>query len=182
MAAPNPRASLLSGLRTGGVRSASASPPNSLPHSAAPGASFNLTVTPSPELPNDTLPHVSDMPSSMHFSPATVERHIPNTAAVDGHNGLFAHQQTANGRGMNPYCAPFSPAFYQSPLPSPQLQLQAQALQMQMMQLEILRLQVSLFDHFLLFRSHLNNTHFRPSSNRQSFTLRPNDSKTRSGP
>ena len=45
--APNPRASLLAGLRTGGVRSSS----GPVPHTAAPAGTFNIPriVTPNQE-------------------------------------------------------------------------------------------------------------------------------------
>ncbi|KAG5731704.1 hypothetical protein E4T56_gene708 [Termitomyces sp. T112] len=130
--APTHRASLLSGLRTGGVRSVSAS----IPHSAAPGASFNVSrfhsqhnLASSLDEEDDQLP---DMPSKNIYAP----RHMPMTAAVDGQNNRFAAQQMAP-RGLNPNSAPFSPgtAF------NPSAQLQNQALQMQMLQLEVMRIQ-----------------------------------------
>jgi hypothetical protein len=77
---PTTRASLLAGLRTGGVRSAS-SPLANIPHTAAPSGSFNIPRSSS-----------TDFPSSF-------------TAAVDAPNNTFSHQQS----GMNPNSAPFSP-------------------------------------------------------------------------
>jgi hypothetical protein len=122
----NSRASLLSGLRTGGVRSSSAN----IPHTAAPGGSFNI-----PRL----VPHseeqdfVAEMPSqNMHYHSGN---RVPMTAAVDGPTNRFSQQQLT----MNPNVAPFSPAFTPNQMIN-NAQAQ-QALQMQMMQLEIMRLQ-----------------------------------------
>ncbi|KAF5369831.1 hypothetical protein D9758_001251 [Tetrapyrgos nigripes] len=121
----NSRASLLSGLRTGGVRSTSAS----IPHTAAPGATFNLPRINSshshPIFPEEDDDQLAEIPSNFHSN----YRNHPMTAAVDGPGNRFSQQQ----RGMNPNSTPFTPSFVQ---PN-----NAQALQMQMMQLEILRIQ-----------------------------------------
>jgi hypothetical protein len=115
---PNNRASLLSGLRTGGVRSASA------PHTASPNGSFNIVPFPQ-ALPaytfteEDEGDQIYEMPQRHVYN----NRNIPTTAAVDGPNNRFASQQ----RGMNPHTMPFN-------LSTPQVQLQ-------MMQLEMMRLQ-----------------------------------------
>ncbi|KAF9468963.1 hypothetical protein BDZ94DRAFT_558250 [Collybia nuda] len=131
--APNPRASLLAGLRTGGVRSTSAS----IPHTAAPGGSFNIQRFasqhhPSP-FPEDEEDQLVDLPQ--HSAPANHYTGIraPMTAAVDGPNNRFSQQM--GQRGMNPNSTPFTPALQQSN------QLQNQALQMQMLQMEIMRIQ-----------------------------------------
>jgi len=126
--APNPRASLLAGLRTGGVRSTS-TPLANVPHTAAPGGIFNAPRFTSQNgqillQQEESEDQVIEAPSNNPFSGAT-------TAAVDGPNNRFTQQQ----RGMNPNSVPFSPGF-QTPS-----QVHAQALQMQMMQLEIIRLQ-----------------------------------------
>lgn len=144
--APNPRASLLAGLRTGGVRSTSAN----IPHTAAPGGSFNINPPrfvsnsqyisfPEEEDGDD----IGDMPSRSHQTfVGGVNRQIPMTAAVDGPNNRFAQQQQMDGsRGMNPHSAPFNPAGNHN-MQSPSPYVQSQALQMQLMQLEIMRLQV----------------------------------------
>ncbi|KAG6911647.1 hypothetical protein DXG01_007897 [Tephrocybe rancida] len=133
--APNPRASLLSGLRTGGVRSTSAS----IPHTAAPGATFNVSRFPSQQyrpssFPEDEEDQLADMPSQIAFAP----RQMPMTAAVDGPNNRFSSQQMGP-RGLNPNSVPFSPANFNSNMQS--AQVQSQALQMQMLQLEMMRIQ-----------------------------------------
>ncbi|KAG6820435.1 hypothetical protein H0H93_000431 [Arthromyces matolae] len=125
--APNPRASLLSGLRTGGVRSSSAS----IPHTAAPGATFNIPRFSSQNnlsapFNEDDEDQLLDLPSHKIFQP----RQLPMTAAVDGPNNRFASQQTAP-RPLNPNSIPFSPALFNQ---SPQIQ-------MQMLQLEMMKLQ-----------------------------------------
>lgn len=125
----NSRASLLSGLRTGGVRSSSAT----IPHTAAPGGSFNVPrLVLSGNYPSEEQDFISEMPSNIYQHGGN--RNMPMTAAVDGPNNRFSQQQ----RGMNPNVTPFSPAYQQSN----NAQAQQQALQMQMMQLEIMRIQV----------------------------------------
>ncbi|KAJ7932614.1 hypothetical protein B0H13DRAFT_1956192 [Mycena leptocephala] len=124
--APN-RASLLSGLRTGGVRSAS-----NIPHTAAPGATFNIPRV-SSNLQSSIFPEEDDhgqYAQNVFLNP--VNRTMPMTAAVDGPNNRFMQQQ----RDVNPNLGSFSPAFAGQPN-----HVQAQALQMQMMQLEIIRMQ-----------------------------------------
>jgi hypothetical protein len=127
--APN-RASLLSGLRTGGVRSAS-----NIPHTAAPGATFNIPRV-SSNLQSSIFPEEDNQgqyAQNVFLNP--VNRTMPMTAAVDGPNNRFMQQQ----RDVNPNLGSFSPAFAGQPN-----HVRAQALQMQMMQLEIIRMQVSL--------------------------------------
>ncbi|KAJ7667805.1 hypothetical protein DFH06DRAFT_983595 [Mycena polygramma] len=132
-ASPNPRASLLSGLRTGGVRSSSAS----VPHTAAPGGSFNVPRFASqlhPSIfPEEDDDQIVDVPGQNAFANYQAPR-MPMTAAVDGPDNRFTQQQQ---RGMNPNSAPFTPSF----LPQQPMQAPNPALQMQMMQLEILRMQ-----------------------------------------
>ncbi|KAJ7095183.1 hypothetical protein B0H15DRAFT_903760 [Mycena belliarum] len=133
-ASPNPRASLLSGLRTGGVRSTSAS----VPHTAAPGGSFNVprfaSQLHSSVFPEEDDDQVVDVNEQNVFASHAPTR-MPMTAAVDGPDNRFNQQQQ---RGMNPNSAPFSPAFMAQPNQS-----QTQAFQMQMMQLEIMKMQAA---------------------------------------
>ncbi|TFK56068.1 hypothetical protein OE88DRAFT_1722993 [Heliocybe sulcata] len=138
--APNPRASLLSGLRTGGVRSSS-SPVQHIPHTAAPGGSFNIprfnaAVYP----PEDEEDELSDMVAqNLYINPGNYSnrRQQPLTAAVDGPNNRFSqqqgHTQTNNG-GFPMSATGFG-------VRDMQAQAQAQAIQMQMVQMEIIRLQ-----------------------------------------
>lgn len=136
-ASNNNRASLLSGLRTGGVRSAS----GNIPHTAAPGGSFNIVPRFAsqhsnqaifPEEQDDESDQVLEIPQAHLFQN---QRIMPMTAAVDGPNNRFMQQQ----RGMNPNSVPFSPAYSQN-MAAPANNQQA-AIQMQMMQMEILRIQ-----------------------------------------
>lgn len=132
-AAPNPRASLLAGLRTGGVRSASGPMPN-VPHTAAPTGSFNTSrYTPSSQnemYPGEDDDILVDMASqNVYFNPHANRMQQPMTAAVDGSANRFAQQQ---GLGLN-MGVPMSPFMATAP--------QLQAMQMQMMQVEIARLQ-----------------------------------------
>ncbi|KAJ3761683.1 hypothetical protein EV360DRAFT_80040 [Lentinula raphanica] len=129
----NSRASLLSGLRTGGVRSTSAS----IPHTAAPGGSFNIPRIVS-HANAGTLNEEQDyLPEMTSLNSYPNGNRIPLTAAVDGPNNRFSQQQ----RGMNPNVAPFNPVF--TPNTISQAHQAQQALQMQMMQLEILKLQAA---------------------------------------
>ncbi|EKM59700.1 uncharacterized protein PHACADRAFT_250370 [Phanerochaete carnosa HHB-10118-sp] len=128
--APNNRAALLAGLRTGGVRSVSG-PVGNVPHTAAPAGMFNIPRY-SPPLHSDAFPdeeeELADMVSSnlyVHNNVNHMQQH-PMTAAVDGAANRFSQQQMMgmnSGNFMDP-------------------QVQMQALQLQMMQMEIARLQV----------------------------------------
>ncbi|EGO01744.1 hypothetical protein SERLA73DRAFT_177212 [Serpula lacrymans var. lacrymans S7.3] len=142
---PNPRASLLNGLRTGGVRSVSMN----MPHTAAPGSSFNLPRFASNSIQHPVYPEEEDIDEvaelfSHHlYTNNTAGKH-PLTAAVDGPNNRFIQQQHSSAqRGLNPNSVPFNPSFSQSvQAPSaPDAQTQVLQQQMQMMQLEIMRLQ-----------------------------------------
>jgi hypothetical protein len=139
-ASPNPRASLLSGLRTGGVRSTSAT----VPHTAAPGGSFNVprfaSQLHSSVFPEEDDDQIVDVPGQTIFASRQVPR-APMTAAVDGPDNRFTQQQQ---RGMNPNVAPFTPSFlpHQPVQPvQPVQSANANALQMQMMQIEIMKMQ-----------------------------------------
>ncbi|PPQ79537.1 hypothetical protein CVT25_003420 [Psilocybe cyanescens] len=128
----NNRASLLAGLRTGGVRSSS----GTVPHTAAPAGAFNINVPrfASQQHSTNIFPeeeeddHVQELPQQSVFN----NRNIPMTAAVDGPNNRFSHHQAA--RGMNPNSMPFSPGFNPNMMPQAQMQ-------MQMLQLEMMRIQ-----------------------------------------
>lgn len=110
---PNNRASLLAGLRTGGVRSAS------LPHTAAPNSSSFIPTLAFPEEEG-----ADNMPQRHVYN----DSNISVTAAVDGPNNRFASQQAAP-RGMNPLSVPFNP------------QIQLQMMQLEMMRLQALQAQ-----------------------------------------
>ncbi|EIN10672.1 hypothetical protein PUNSTDRAFT_51278 [Punctularia strigosozonata HHB-11173 SS5] len=129
------RASLLSGLRTGGVRSATN--PMAVPHTAAPTGSFNIprfaSATHGPGLPHfpeedDELADLAQQSLNMHQAGhgRYPGHQVPMTAAVDG----SFHQQQGVPAGN-----PFSPAAFGN-----NSNMQAQ-MQMQMMQMEIMRLQ-----------------------------------------
>jgi len=134
--APSSRASLLAGLRTGGVRSTSG-PLGNIPHTAAPGATFNVPRY-SSAMHNDSMyiqeeeDELADMVSQNLFIQHNHNRMQQSmTAAVDGSANRFSHQQNMGMNGV-----PMSP-FMNSANPQAQLQ----ALQLQMMQVEIARLQ-----------------------------------------
>jgi len=126
---PNNRASLLAGLRTGGVRSSSLN----VPHTAAPSGSFNVSRYqhqhhhPTNVFPEEEEDQLAEIPQQSVYN-----RNIPMTAAVDGPNNRFANHQAT--RGMNPNSMPFSPGFTPNMMAQPQMQ-------MQMLQLEMMRIQ-----------------------------------------
>ena len=132
--APNPRASLLAGLRTGGVRSSS----GPVPHTAAPAGTFNIPriITPNQEdnyyppeeEEEDELSNVMSQNLYIQNRP----RQAPMTAAVDGIPNRFQQQQQAFNAGM-PFNMNMSPAMNQN---------QLQQVQLQLMQLELARMQV----------------------------------------
>lgn len=134
--APSHRASLLSGLRTGGVRT-------NVPHTAAPGSSFNMpsrfaSGTYNQQSFGEEDDQLSDMFShSMYVNPQQRAYQPPVTAAVDGGANRFAHQQGHFTGGMMSGIPHSNPA-----VGNTQLQAQQQALQMQLMQLELIRMQV----------------------------------------
>ncbi|KAG6335303.1 hypothetical protein ID866_3787 [Astraeus odoratus] len=145
------RASLLNGLRTGGVRATSMS----APHTAAPGGSFNVprfasaSVQPS-SFDEEDLDKVSDLFSQNlliqsgngHTGTDPFARQM--NGVIDGPHNRFAQQPGASQRGLNPNSRPFSPAAFsqgiQEQVASTEAQIHAYQ-QMQMMQLEIMRLQ-----------------------------------------
>ncbi|PIL36794.1 hypothetical protein GSI_00484 [Ganoderma sinense ZZ0214-1] len=148
--APNPRASLLAGLRTGGVRSSSGSIPN-VPHTAAPAGTFNIPRIVAPKQEDNLFPpeeedELSSMMSQNLYIHNNRARQAPVTAAVDGIPNRFQHQQQQamhmNGMAFNPLHA-----MNQNQLQQVQLQLmqmefaRMQALQAQQYQAEILAAQ-----------------------------------------
>lgn len=134
--APNPRASLLAGLRTGGVRSAS----TTVPHTAALGSSFNPSRFASQRHPSPLFDDEVDGPQ-LNFNPYSSASHFPMTAAVDGPNNSFATQQMPS-RSLNPNSVPFNPTYKPNAVsPLNPTQMQNQVFQMQLLQLEMLRIQ-----------------------------------------
>jgi len=140
----NNRASLLSGLRTGGVRSTSMS----APHTAALGGSFNVPRFASTSLQHSVFAEEDDMDElgelfshNMYINnQATNVR--PLTAAVDGSNNRFAQHQMAAQSALNPHSVPFYPSYSQGIQSQSASDAQLHAYQqMQIMQLEIARLQ-----------------------------------------
>jgi hypothetical protein len=134
--APTRRASLLSGLRTGGVRTG-------VPHTAAPSGSFNIpsrfaSGTYNQQSFGEEDDQLSDMLSqNMYINSQQRVYQPPITAAVDGGANRFSHQQGHFSGGMMSGIPHSNPA-----VGNTQLQAQQQALQMQLMQLELLRMQV----------------------------------------
>ncbi|KAL4265652.1 hypothetical protein AB1N83_000192 [Pleurotus pulmonarius] len=123
--APNSRASLLAGLRTGGVRSTSAS----LPQTAGPTAtSFNVNPRYVSQRHQAVFPEEED----------GLARNVPITAAVDGPGNRFATQQHGS---MNFNQMPMSPSPNPNSMSQQPAYMHQQALQMQMMQLEMMRIQ-----------------------------------------
>lgn len=99
---PSSRASLLSGLRTGGVRSASQ--PHQVPHSAALTGSLSVPRLTSTSHPSNPFPEEKDdnelaemAAHSLSFNGHSYNGHfnggIPMTAAVDGSVNSFQQQQ-----------------------------------------------------------------------------------------
>lgn len=137
--APSHRASLLSSLRTGGVRSASMV---GVPHSAAAGASFNIPSRFSAAYNVEEDDQLSDLLSqNMYINAQQRTYQLPNTATVDGSVNMFAQQQAHFTNGLAPGMPSPNPnsAIGNSPLHA---HAQQQALQIQLMQLELIRMQV----------------------------------------
>ncbi|KAH8999370.1 hypothetical protein EDB92DRAFT_1932735 [Lactarius akahatsu] len=135
--APSHRASLLSSLRTGGVRSASMV---GVPHTSAPGASFNIPSHYSTGIYNQQSvmeedDQLSDLLSqNMYINAQQRAYQLPNTAAVDGGINRFSQQQGHFANGL----ASSNSALGSAPLHA---HAQQQALQIQLMQLELIRMQ-----------------------------------------
>jgi len=123
----NNRASLLAGLRTGGVRSSTLD----TPHTAAPAGTFNLRRLSS----HPTSFAEDDQVTEIFHQHISQDRDVPMTAAVDGSLNRFSHHQ-----GMNPNSIPFSPGFAPNMAP-PQAQIQMQMLQLEMMRIQAIQAQ-----------------------------------------
>lgn len=139
--APSQRASLLSNLRTGGVRSASMA---GIPHTAAPGASFNIpsrySAAYNQQSAVDEDDQLSDLLSqNMYINAQQRAYQYPNTATVDGSVNMFAQQQAHFSNGLAPGMPSPNGALGSAPLHA---HAQQQALQIQLMQLELMRMQV----------------------------------------
>jgi hypothetical protein len=141
--APTHRASLLAGLRTGGVRSASMA---GVPHTAAPGVSFNIpsryaSAAYNQQVISEEDDQLSDMFSQNMCINAQQQRvyQPPNTAAVDGGANRFVQQQCHFASSVIPGIPHSNTAVGNAQL---QAHAQQQALQVQLMQLELIRMQV----------------------------------------
>jgi hypothetical protein len=137
---PSHRASLLSSLRTGGVRSA---PVVGVPYTAAPGASFNISsrYPYNQQSGMEEDDQLSDLlAQNMYINPQqrAYQQH-PNTAAVDGGVNMFAQQQSHFTNGLAQGMPSSNSALGSAPLHA---HAQQQALQIQLMQLELIRMQV----------------------------------------
>ncbi|PSR73658.1 hypothetical protein PHLCEN_2v10577 [Hermanssonia centrifuga] len=157
--APNSRASLLSGLRTGGVRSTSGP---AVPHTASPAGTFNIPRY-TPGIPNDSLYAADEedefadaVPQNMYIKNNVNRMQQPMTAAVDGAYNRFSQHQTMGMNAGNPMSPFMSAAAAQS---------QMQAMQMQMMQMEIARLQAQQYQAELLAQAQLQRA---PQAQRRS--------------
>jgi hypothetical protein len=136
---PSHRASLLSSLRTGGVRSA---PVVGVPYTAAPGASFNISsrYPYNQQSGMEEDDQLSDLlAQNMYINPQqrAYQQH-PNTAAVDGGVNMFAQQQSHFTNGLAQGMPSSNSALGSAPLHA---HAQQQALQIQLMQLELIRMQ-----------------------------------------
>ena len=95
---PSSRASLLAGLRTGGVRSASQ--PHQVPHTAALTGSFSVPRLATTSHPSNPFPEeeedneLAEMAAhNLTFNGHNFNGGIPMTAAVDGSVNNFQQQQ-----------------------------------------------------------------------------------------
>jgi hypothetical protein len=148
--ATNSRASLLAGLRTGGVRSGSYP---QAPHTAAPGGSFN--TNPPPRFINnihevDEQDELADQFSqTLHFRGAAAQRQVPMTAAAD--QQFYQYQQQ----------------IAQAQAQQAQNVEQLQMLQYQRLQLEMLKMQQALQHQQMQQQAQYQNM-MAPSGRRQS--------------
>ncbi|KAF7352963.1 hypothetical protein MVEN_01263700 [Mycena venus] len=111
-----------------------------------PGGSFNVprfaSQLHSSVFPEEDDDQIVDMPAQTVFANHQAHR-VPMTAAVDGPDNRFTHQQQ---RGMNPNVAPFTPSFLphqpaQPAQPAQSSQPGNPAFQMQLMQMELMKMQ-----------------------------------------
>jgi hypothetical protein len=183
---PNSRASLLAGLRTGGVRSTSQ--PYQVPHTAALTGSFSAprfasTSHPSNPFPeedeDDELADIAAHSLSFNGTSFNGRQGIPMTAAADGSAHNFQQQQqqlimrqlaaqrAAMGAGMS------------YPGNGDQTEMQAQMMQMEMLKYQVCMactLDYESPDHGL----RLSTKHNKHSSTRLSLSLRLNASSNNS--
>jgi len=124
----NTRASLLAGLRTGGVRPSTVDTPH--PHTASPAGSFNLRRLSS----NYPFPEEEIQVTENFHKNISQDRDVP---VVDGSINHFSQHQPI--RGMNPNSVPFSPGF--APNMTPQAQIQMQMFQLEMMRIQAVQAQ-----------------------------------------
>ncbi|KAF6762764.1 hypothetical protein DFP72DRAFT_987219 [Ephemerocybe angulata] len=108
---PNNRASLLAGLRTGGVRSSSLN----VPHTAAPSGQFNV--------------------------PRIVSYNNPNVYYEEEEDQFNDIPQQGHPHIMNPNSLPFSPGFAPNMMQQQQQFTPQNAMQMQMLQIEMFKIQ-----------------------------------------
>ncbi|KAH9943092.1 uncharacterized protein BXZ73DRAFT_87507 [Epithele typhae] len=172
--APNPRASLLAGLRTGGVRSSS----GPIPHTAAPAGTFNIPriIAPNQE-DNYFPPEEEEELSNMMSQNLYVQNHprqAPMTAAVDGIPNRFQHQQQHTMNGGMPF----------NMNPNNMNSAQLQQVQLQLMQMELARMQAQQYQAELIAQAQAAQNRQRQAQqgNRPmntSFDLRANNSQMR---
>lgn len=115
-----------------------------VPHTAAPGASFNIPSRFSAGTYNQQSfveedDQLSDLLSqNMYINAQQRAYQLPNTAAVDGSVNWFAQQQAHFANGLASGISSPNGALGSAPLHA---RAQQQALQMQLMQLELIRMQ-----------------------------------------
>jgi hypothetical protein len=117
-----------------------------VPHTAAPGASFNIpsryaSAAYDQQAIGEEDDQLSDMFSHNMYINAQPQRvyQTPNTAAVDGGANRFSQQQGYFTGSMTPGIPNTNTAVGNAQL---QAHAQQQALQVQLMQLELIRMQV----------------------------------------
>jgi hypothetical protein len=117
-----------------------------VPHTAAPGASFNISSRYSANPYNqqsvveedDQLSDLLAQNMYINSQQRAYQQH-PNTAAVDGSINMFAQQQAHFTSGLAQGMPSPNSALGSAPLHA---HAQQQALQIQLMQLELIRMQV----------------------------------------
>jgi len=152
---PNTRASLLSGLRTGGVRSVS-SPLGQAPHTAGATGSFIRPRMSSSALRNSAFQEEDEDRRNQSYSHyglgITNNGYRPQTSAVDGSNNRMMSQQQRSSSNLNANSPAFVPGGFSVQTPAvdnnnqSQAQLHAQAQAdaqtMAIQQLQILQLEM----------------------------------------
>ncbi|GJJ07366.1 hypothetical protein Clacol_001568 [Clathrus columnatus] len=150
---PNTRASLLAGLRTGGVRSTSQ--PFSVPHTAAPTGHFNVPRYVSAAHPMNSFPdeddeidQLSELTSQFAFDTRMNGQQFPMTASAVESNLMFQRQQQ---QMLSNQSAALNSNFVGNVYNSngQQLDLQAQMLQMEMLKYQALQQQAQYQAEFI---------------------------------